>query len=305
MIIREFPDFSLPDRQLDAPCPIFGFPNAFILLEGREFYYPEHTSPLAIMCNFGGAGEYILRKQRYIVDDSSYLILNDGQRFTNIIRSEHSMETFHVWFHPAFAERVLRDLVTPSDRLLDDPDVPTRQPVLFFEKTYPHDSVLSPMMMNIRSVIQQNRVTPDWEEEQYHLLLERMLHVHRGIAQEVDRIPGVRRSTRVEIYRRLHEAKDFIDGNFEQKLTLDSIAGIAFMSSHHFLRLFRHVFGITPHQYLTQRRLERACRLLSESSLSIAEICRRVGFTSHGSFSWMFRRRMDRSPEQYRMAARG
>lgn len=303
MIIRDFPDFGLSGRNPDAPCQTYGFPNAFILIKGNELYYPEHAGPLSILCNFNGTGEYILRKQRFLVDDSSYLILNDGQRFANSVRSDTAVESFHIWFHSDFAARVLRDIVTPSDKLLDDPDYPTQQPVRFFERTYPHDSILTPRLMDVRERISEDIVDESWENEQFHLLLEQILEVHRNVAQEIGNIPGVRQSTRVEIYRRLHEARDFIDANIGEKLSLERMAGVAFMSSHHFLRLFRHVFGITPHQYLTQRRLERACKLLAETSLTVAEICKQVGFISHGSFSWMFRRRLGNSPEGYRQIA--
>src|SRR5256885_8540884 len=109
MIIRSFPDFSLRDHDFDAPCSIYGFPNAFILAENTDLHYPDHRGPLSIMCNFHGKGEYVVQDRRYVVDDSSYLILNDGQRFANTIRSETPVESFHVWFQPGFAERVLRD----------------------------------------------------------------------------------------------------------------------------------------------------------------------------------------------------
>ncbi len=304
MIVREFPDFSRPENRPEAPCSVLGFPNALIMLDEKELHYPEHAGPLSIMCNFGNRGEYLVGRQRYVVDDTSYLILNDGQRFSTTVRSDLPVETFHVWFHRDFASRVLRDLITPSDILLEAPDGDNPQPVTFFERTYPHDLILTPIIDQIRSVLRNNQESEEWEEEQYHTLLECLLRVHRVVFSEIEAIPGVRRSTRIEIYRRLHDARDHIDANIEKRLTLEKISRVAFMSSHHFLRLFRGVFGITPHQYLTQKRLQRACKLLEETSLTVAEICKRVGFTSHGSFSWMFRRKLHSSPEEYRRAAR-
>ncbi|HVZ42135.1 MAG TPA: AraC family transcriptional regulator [Candidatus Kapabacteria bacterium] len=303
MIIRELPAFALSERTSDATQSAQGFPNALVLIAGQDYHYPEHVSPLSIMCSFGGTSEYRLRRKRFLIDDSSYLILNEGQRFSTTVHSDVPVESLQIWFQPGFAAYVLRDLVTPSDRLLE-PDQPTQQPVLFFERTYPHDTILSPHLYRIRSVVAANLASEGWEEEQYHLLLERMLYMHRSVASEVERIPGVRLSTKIEIYRRLHEAKEYIDANIGERLSLGKISGVAFMSSHHFLRLFRQAFGQTPHQYLTLRRLEEARRLLSQTSLSIAEICRRVGFISHGSFSWMFRRRIGSSPEEYRYHSR-
>lgn len=300
MIIREFPDFTLRDHDFDAPCPLYGFPNAFILAEDRELHYPDHSGPLTILCNFRGSGEYLVGNRRYVVDDASYLVLNRGQRFSNTIRSQSPVESFHVWFQPGFAEEVLRDLVLPSDRLLDDPERDTDRPLLFIEKIYQHDTTLTPMLMEARARIASGVITMGWQEEQFHRLLEHLLQVHRNVARDIEKLPAVRRSTRTEIYKRLHAAKEFIDGSIGEEITLLQMARAACMSVHHFLRLFKAAFGETPHQYLTGRRIERARALLVDSTLTISEVCAAVGFQSPGSFSWLFRRHVGRSPEGYR-----
>ena len=80
------------------------------------------------------------------------------------------------------------------------------------------------------------------------------------------------------------------------------MAGIACMSVHHFLRLFKAAFGETPHQYLTGRRIERAQQLLADTSMPVGAVCRAIGFLSPGSFSRLFRRHIGVSPEAYRNA---
>ena len=138
------------------------------------------------MCNFHGEAEYRVREKRYVVHDGSYLILNEGQRFANTIRSATPVESFHVWFQPGFAEAVLRDLVQPTDKLLDAPDMPTSQPVIFLEKTYRHDTTLTPRLLRIRSAIASGIITQGWKEEQFHGLLSRMLEVHRDMMGQID-----------------------------------------------------------------------------------------------------------------------
>ena len=103
-----------------------------------------------------------------------------------------------------------------------------------------------------------------------------------------------------EIYRRLRLAREFIDDCFDQALDLEQISRQAFFSPYHFLRLFREAFQKTPHQYLTERRLEKAKELLAASDLSVTEICLIVGFQSLGSFSSLFHKNVGRSPSLYR-----
>lgn len=118
--------------------------------------------------------------------------------------------------------------------------------------------------------------------------------------EQCEKISATRSSTRLELYKRLSHARDFIEKNVDQPITLPQIAGVACLSIHHFLRLFKQVFEETPHQYLTRKRIERAKDLLLTTSISVTDICQSVGFRSPGSFSWLFRRHVGCSPEGFR-----
>ncbi len=103
MILRHFP----------RPCPLPGWPNMIIAAAGREVEYAEHSGPLSIKCAFGGSEVHEIQGARFVVDPSSYLILNNGRRYASSIRSESEVETFSIFFRPGFAEEVLASLVTP------------------------------------------------------------------------------------------------------------------------------------------------------------------------------------------------
>ena len=103
-----------------------------------------------------------------------------------------------------------------------------------------------------------------------------------------------------DTYRRLMRAREFIDECYHQRLDLDQISGEACLSRYHFLRLFRRAFNTTPHQYLTQRRIEKAKELLSSSGLTVTDVCFEVGFESLGSFSSLFHKHVGHPPIAYR-----
>jgi AraC-like DNA-binding protein len=106
---------------------------------------------------------------------------------------------------------------------------------------------------------------------------------------------------RPELYARLRRARALMDERFAEPLNLEQIAREVHFSRYHFIRLFRSAFGRTPHQYLTQKRLEKAKELLAAGELSVTEVCLSVGFQSLGSFSTLFQREVGRSPQQYRL----
>ncbi len=103
-----------------------------------------------------------------------------------------------------------------------------------------------------------------------------------------------------DLRERLWRARKFIDECYDQPLDLTEISRQACLSRYHFLRLFRDSFDTTPHQYLTQRRIEKAKELLRVRSLSVTDVCFEVGFESLGSFSSLFRKCVGHAPINYR-----
>jgi len=83
-------------------------------------------------------------------------------------------------------------------------------------------------------------------------------------------------------------SKKFIDTNFTKSLSLDDIAGEAFISKFHFIRLYKTYYGITPHQHLKRVRVAAAKELL-QSGMPVASVCYEVGFESVPSFTRLFK----------------
>lgn len=103
--------------------------------------------------------------------------------------------------------------------------------------------------------------------------------------------------------RRLVRVRDLLHAEAARGPTLAELAGAAGLSRAHLARQFAQTFGVPPHQYLVQLRLERAKRALAEGT-SVTDVCYAVGFESLGSFSASFRRRTGMSPREWQRAAR-
>jgi AraC-like DNA-binding protein len=109
-------------------------------------------------------------------------------------------------------------------------------------------------------------------------------------------------TTPVPPARHLLRAKDLADARYHEQLDVSHLARAAHLSQAHFSREFRKAFGVSPHQYLLTRRLERAASLLRHTDWSVSDICLAVGLRSVGSFTTSFRRAYDRTPTEYRAA---
>jgi AraC-like DNA-binding protein len=97
----------------------------------------------------------------------------------------------------------------------------------------------------------------------------------------------------------LRRARDLADRRFSESLDLGALAAAAGVSKYHFLRCFAAVYGETPMQHVTRRRIERAQDLLRSTNLTVTEVCNLVGYTSLGSFSARFRDLVGTSPSAY------
>lgn len=102
----------------------------------------------------------------------------------------------------------------------------------------------------------------------------------------------------IYIYKRIVQAKLFIDVHFAEEIDLDNISDEAYFSKFHFIRLFKSMYGKTPHHYLVKVRIEKA-RLLLEKEMTVTDVCHAVGFNSVTSFSTLFKKSTGMAPSVY------
>jgi AraC family transcriptional regulator len=104
----------------------------------------------------------------------------------------------------------------------------------------------------------------------------------------------------------LHEAraKDMLRSRSDGNITVSEIADACSLSRSHFIRAFRETTGYTPYQWLLMQRVERACELLRDSALSLAEIAIACDFCDQSHLTRVFSRVMAVSPGHWRRQAR-
>jgi AraC family transcriptional regulator len=103
----------------------------------------------------------------------------------------------------------------------------------------------------------------------------------------------------------LRTAIDYIHDHIRESLELGSIARAAGLSEFHFAGLFKAATGVTPFQFVTRTRMERAKQLLRKTRLPVFEIAERVGYQKPSHFSARFRVVSGRGPDAYRKSAGG
>ncbi|HEY0120475.1 MAG TPA: helix-turn-helix domain-containing protein [Rhizobium sp.] len=101
--------------------------------------------------------------------------------------------------------------------------------------------------------------------------------------------------------RRLQRVADLVEERIGAELSLADLAAAACLSPYHFSRTFYRTLGKTPHQYVLERRIEKAkATMLKSSEISFAEIALETGFGSQSGFIRAFRKATGKTPGQFR-----
>lgn len=255
---------------------------------------------VAVLCAWGGRMEVTLQGRRVCVDDDTWLPLPLVPAHVRI-RSPREIRAFMLLFRPGMPQDVPTALAAIEDRLREEgeaPALPTAMP--FLPHLRMHDRSVTPVLLFIRRHCEVGVEDPHWYEEQSSFLLERMVSQHQQMMSRALAVPARRAQTRREILRRILLATDFIHSNFEKPLMLQDMARAAFLSRHHFLRLFKRIHELTPHEYLQRKRATVAARLLGGSNFCVEEVVKHVGFDSRSTLFRAMRRFHGVTPRECR-----
>lgn len=261
------------------------------------------TDNLSIRFVFSGNETYQIGKRQLTVYPDSFLVINPDTQYINKVDAINPVQSFALSFDRNYLDDFISSQILTDDKLLSQ-DADNRISYNFEETLYP---LKGDMQFNLRHLKHHtDRGINDeflLNEYLHHSLINFYKIYNREITERESRLPFLNYSTRMEILRRLNLAKEFMLGNYDQNISLDDMAGYACLSVNHLLRNFKQAFCTSPHQYLTQIRLQRARYLVKNTSLPVNEIVHVVGFECPSSFIRLFKSQFCITPLQYKCTA--
>lgn len=272
------------------------------VIRAREIETHEpHVTRLSLNFDLTGAMGFEVGKKKYTVRPERFLVMNAGSAYRSFLRSEVAHHTAYIVFKVGLAEQVYKTMTTRNIGLLDDPYSQLNTNISFTEKMYTWNrTVLSDVITILADIEAGVRFHGDELDAFYESLLSKMIAGQFEVDAQMASLKFEKQATRNEIFLRLDVARDFIHDNYASNITLADVSNAACLSLHHFKRLFRECYKISPHQYLTDVRLQHAVALLQRSDTPVQDVCRYVGFSDPSSFVRLFKSRMAVTPQQYR-----
>lgn len=259
----------------------------------EETSYPAHTHNFyELVIITGGKGEHFVNQDRYSVQAGDIFVLKgedahgfrDLQNLTlyNICYQQEKIHSFHsdirqlAGYHALF---LLEPLYRKSDTFKSR-----------LHLTYQE-------MLGIQTVLTQLKEEFDFGEEGTNTMIEGLFcqlcvmlsRLYTGKCEPV-------KQTAV----RIATAVSYMERHYTENIHLQQLADMTHLSVSQFSKIFRQVYHLSPMDYLQQLRLEKACRVLRESSMSITEVALLCGFTDSNYFSRIFKKRMGKSPLKWK-----
>lgn len=170
----------------------------------------------------------------------------------------------------------------------------------FVETLLPRSGAVGHHLLQIENALQTGLADAMWWDERIAQLQGAVIDAERLLRGREGAMESLKPATRRELLRRVLLASDFIQSNYEQPITLAQIAAAARLSRFHLVRQFRRVHGLTPHDYLTAKRVAAALRLLSQTRLGLNDVATHCGLGTRSSLFRQLRTRQGRSASALR-----
>lgn len=246
----------------------------------------------AIKYVVAGAETYTINGQRYDVQAGQYLLANRYAHGQVYMESKTPVKGICIDIAPQLMSQAVASYMRP-DTCIPDMALDTFfDSAQYLENQYSATQTLlgDDLRSLERTLNEQPELHREVPEDVYFTLAEHIVADHIPIYKQLQQVPAIRQTTKKELYRRLCKAKEYMQGTFTQTPAIQEIARYANLSEFHFFRLFKQVFGVTPHHYMMQLKLQYASQLLKASGISITETASLSGFSDVFAFSKAFKK---------------
>ena len=244
--------------------------------------YEEQHARYAIAIVLAGTFQYRSPSGHRLMTSGSLMLGNHGHCFECAHQHGEGDRCVSFWYEPDYFERLAFDAgARGRDVRFKAPALPPLRP-------------LAPLVARVESGVGDVADVP-WEECAL-TLAERAVTLAAGVSPGRTRLP-------LNAEARVSRAVRAIDRHSHAALPLGQLARQAGLSPYHFLRTFKSVTGVTPHQYVLRARLRDAAWRLAGGTDKVLDVALDTGFGDVSHFNRAFRAEFGASPRVFRRSS--
>ena len=243
---------------------------------GKDWLSVPHSHSFTeIFYVTGGEGFFCTEQRQIPIAKDSLIIINPNTRHTE----------------KSSAKEPLTYIALGIDNACLKYDSEAEMPHHIFDFTLHRDSVLLVLNELLAEVRQQKE---GYEEVCRHLFPILLMRIMRITGESLVF------SGPVDISPECRELKEYIDSHYKDSVTLDELARISHLNKYYLSHIFSKAFGISPINYLLERRILHSKELLRNFDFTITQIAHLCGFSSANYFTQSFKKYTGLTPLSYR-----
>jgi len=279
-----------------------GINNGFALFSSENLLGENQKTRFSIRFGINGIQEYHIKDRVLQVNQQQFLVMNAGTEYTVKAQNDESTTMLAFCYNEDFVRDFVNVHASKQESLIDRNGI---YDLIEHSPEFPLHTLLVDQEVRpvIRDIVHAKLYLSADEVDDYSIfnrMLEMVFTDCTSQLQNFENQKIVKQSTKVELYKRLSIARDYIQANYCQEINLNELSRVACLSPYHFHRAFKKTFGITPKKFVTALRIERAKWLLRKKDYNVQAICQEVGFKDVSSFTRLFSTYTDLTPSAYR-----
>lgn len=281
---------------------IEGINNGFALFSSKQLFGENQKTRFSIRFGINGTQEYHIKDRILRVNQQQFLVMNADTEYSVKALNGEDITMLAFCFNENFVKDFVYAHSCSEEQLID------RDGIYDLIESSP-EFPLHTLLVNeevrpvIRDVVHAKLYLSSDEVDDYSIfnrILEMVFADCDSQLRTLENQKIVKQSTKVELYKRLSIARDYIQAHFCEDINLNELSRVACLSPYHFHRAFKKTFGITPKKYVTGLRIERAKWLLKNRDTNVQSVCHDIGFKDVSSFTRLFASYTKLTPSAFR-----
>lgn len=252
-------------KKLETDCPFSGLGVKYVA-SGEEIYFAND--------------------KKYTIKEGEYIIGNEFTKSIVQINHRESVQGLCI----DVSSQIISEVAAYHDLNGDELKEFLLSDQFFVNRYNVKNTSLGYTLQEINNKIKSGHfiINDLQQKELFYSLAESIITDQRLIFDHLSKLSFKKNTTNEEVFRALIHAKSCIDEHITENLSLEQISSSAGISKYHFIRVFKHTFGISPYQYQKRKRLELAkMDLISGKDISNTALL--YGFPDSQTFSKAFK----------------
>lgn len=243
---------------------------------------------------------YRLKDHDYTIKNSQYLLCNTHCEGKVMIESKTQVNGICIDISPSIISEVVSTFLAPDTNIADLSLDNFFHSQDFLEQQFDaNNTQLGAQLKQLDNIIKHNPYQDyEFDNEFYYRLSEGIVSDYIPVVKQFRSLRCIKSETKKDLLRRIAKGKSFIDQYYAQEIDIAQVALESNISQYHFFRLFKTVYGVSPYQYIKQKRMLKAQELLKKQKWPMAQLAIEVGYSDIFSFSKAYKQFFGYAPSQ-------